>query len=50
MSMVLSPDKKALDARKAAGIARRTRSTMRELAAADAEPDDLTDSDVTSQS
>jgi translation initiation factor IF-3 len=46
MSMVLSPDKKALDLRKAAGIAPPEAVDDAELAAADADPDDLTDSDV----
>jgi translation initiation factor IF-3 len=46
MSMVLSPDKKALDARKAAGIAPPEAIDDAELEAADADPDDLTDADV----
>ena len=46
MSMVLSPDKKALDARKAAGIAPPEPVADGELAEADADPDDLAASDV----
>jgi translation initiation factor IF-3 len=47
MSMVLSPDKKALDARKAAGIAPPEPVADGELPAADADGDDLAASDVT---
>ena len=47
MSMVLSPDRKALDARKAAGIAPPEPVTEAELEAAEADPDDLVASDVT---
>jgi len=47
MSMVLSPDKKALDLRKAAGIAPPEPVEDAELDAAEgADPDDLTDGDV----
>jgi translation initiation factor IF-3 len=46
MSMVLSPDKKALDARKAAGIAPPEAVDDAELAAADADPDDLAAADL----
>jgi translation initiation factor IF-3 len=46
MSMVLSPDKKALDLRKAAGIAPPEPVSDGDLAEADADPDDLTASDV----
>jgi hypothetical protein len=47
MSMVLSPDRKALDARKAAGIAPPEPVTEAELEAAEVDPDDLAASDVT---
>jgi translation initiation factor IF-3 len=47
MSMVLSPDRKALDARKAAGIAPPEPVADGELAAADADGDDLAASDLT---
>jgi translation initiation factor IF-3 len=47
MSMVLSPDRKALDARKAAGIAPPEEVSEAELEAADADPDDLAAIDVT---
>jgi translation initiation factor IF-3 len=46
MSMVLSPDRKALDARKAAGIAPPEPVADGELAEADADPDDVAASDV----
>jgi translation initiation factor IF-3 len=46
MSMVLSPDRKALDARKAAGIAPPEEITEAELEAAQADPEDLAASDL----